>query len=104
MSAAWGTWHDSVDKSMEEAGTSSENFSKDVKEDMGDIEDATDDLAEDIDDKTEEMTKDIDKLMKKVKKWRDDYLKKIQDMINANKALTEAEEKTQEGDNPPPST
>ena len=93
MGTAWATWHASVDKSMEEAGTSSENFSKDVKKDMGDIEGATDDLAEDIDNKTEEMTEDIGILMQKVKDWRDDYLLKIQDMIDANEKLALSEGK-----------
>ena len=93
MGTAWATWHASVDKSMEEAGTSSETFTEDIKDDMEDIEDATDDLADNIDDKTKDMTEDIDELMQKVKEWRDDYLQKIQDMIDANEKLALSEGK-----------
>ncbi|MBO7210918.1 MAG: hypothetical protein J6V44_07900 [Methanobrevibacter sp.] len=49
MGEAWKEWHDTVGNAMEEAGTSSETFTEDIKSDAEEIGTATEDLADVID-------------------------------------------------------
>jgi hypothetical protein len=49
MIQAWQDWYDNVDEAMEEAGTSSDMFTKHIQNDTEDISNATEELADTID-------------------------------------------------------
>jgi hypothetical protein len=63
MGEAWKEWHDTVGNAMEEAGTSSETFTEDIKSDAEEIGTATEDLAGVIDTQTADMVDYMDRLV-----------------------------------------
>ena len=87
MGEAWKEWHDTVGNAMEEAGTSSEAFTEDIKSDAEEIGTATEDLADVIDEQTENMVDYMGRLVEAVADWRDQYISAIDEIIKKNEEL-----------------
>lgn len=87
MGEAWKEWHDTVGNAMEEAGTSSETFTEDIKSDAEEIGTATEDLADVIDEQTENMVDYMGRLVEAVADWRDQYISAIDEIIKKNEEL-----------------
>ena len=84
---AYEKWEESVADAMEAAGTNTEDFKDDVSGYMGDIGDASEELAEDIGDAADDMEDYIESVMDAVWDWQKEYAAAIREMIAANEEL-----------------